>query len=50
MSREALAVRSGVSGTTVMRAEQGRRIGTGSLVAMLSVLDPDATVAELANY
>lgn len=50
MSREALAVKAGVSGTTVMRAEQGRRVGTGSLVAMFAVLDPNATVAELANH
>lgn len=49
LSREALAVKAGVSGTTVMRAEQGRRVGTGSLAAMLAVLDPDARVGELLN-
>lgn len=49
LSREALAVKAGVSGTTVMRAEQGRRVGTGSLAAMLAVLDPDVRVGELLN-
>jgi transcriptional regulator with XRE-family HTH domain len=50
LSREALAIQAGVSGTTVMRAEQGRRVGTGSLVAMFAVLDPDVRVGELANH
>lgn len=49
MSREALAVRAGVSGTTVMRAEQGRRVGAGSILAMLAILDPEARVADLTN-
>lgn len=50
MSREALAVMAGVSGTTVMRAEQGRRVGAGSLIAMFAVLDPEARIADLANH
>lgn len=33
-----------------MRAEQGRRVGTGSVVAMFAVLAPDMRVAELANH
>jgi transcriptional regulator with XRE-family HTH domain len=49
ISREELAVQAGVSGTTVMRAEQGRRVGTGSVVAMFLVLAPDMRVSELAN-
>lgn len=50
MSRDVLAVRAGISGTTVMRAEQGRRVGPGAIVAMLAVLDPDARVADIANH
>lgn len=50
LSREALAVKANVSGTTVMRAEQGRRVGTGSLVAMFAVLNPDARVTELLHH
>lgn len=49
LSREALAVKAGVSGTTVMRAEQGRRVGAGSILAMLAILDPEARVADLAT-
>lgn len=50
LSREALAVKAGVSGTVVMRAEQGKRVGVGSLVRMLAVLDPDARVTDLADH
>lgn len=49
MSRDQLAVAAGVSGTVVMRAEQSRKVGMGSIVAMLAVLDPEARVADLAH-
>lgn len=49
LSREALAVRAGVSGSTVMRAEQGKGIGLTSLARILRVLDPDARIVDYAG-
>lgn len=47
LTREALAVQAGVSGSTVMKAEQGHRVGYGSLIRMLAILDPEARVTDL---
>lgn len=49
LSREALAVRAGISGSTVMRAEQGKGVGLESLAAILAVLDPEARIADYAG-
>jgi transcriptional regulator with XRE-family HTH domain len=49
-SRADLAVKAGVSYSTITKAEQGQRVGIVALVKLFAVLDPTVTVGDLAAH